>query len=222
MSALADRIESDTLDTMVLIVAGQEKTHFHFHKGLLCKASPYFRAVLEGGFKEAELQTIEWPEEKATIVKVFQVWLYSGSVSLLPEDEAMPWEILVGLYVFADGHDLPALEDSIINYIIRKIVQQKSKVDLLALAPSYDTIRPQAPLRRLIIDLVSLFFLAAKDYPDQRKAWSKCLPRELLEDFVLAQRDMMAMAERRKHPYRFIMDNKANYYSVGSNASMIT
>ena len=207
---------------MVLILVGQEKTQFHLHKGLLCKASPYFRAALEGGFKEADLQTIEWPEEHATIVKLFQFWLYSGSVSLLPEDEAMLWETLVGLYVFAERHDLPTLENSVIDYIIRKIEQQKSKLRFVAVSQSYDTIRPQAPLRRLIVDLVVAAFLELKDYRDLREALSKSFPRELLEDLVLAQCDVTAMVERKKHPYKFIMDNKPNYYSVGSNASRNT
>ena len=203
---------------MVLIVVGQEKTQFHFHKGLLCKASPYFRAALEGGFKEAEMQIIEWPEEKATIVKVFQVWLYSGSVSLLPEDEARPWGILVSLYVLAEGHDLPALENSIIDYILRNVEQENLALHPFALGPSYNTIRPQASLRKLVVDLASAAFLVMNDYPQLRKSWSIALPRELLEDLVVALCEVTATKKRKVDPFILIMENKANYYSVRSNA----
>ena len=40
------------LDSVVQFTVGPEKQVFHIHKGLLCNAAAYFRAALEGGFKE--------------------------------------------------------------------------------------------------------------------------------------------------------------------------
>jgi hypothetical protein len=73
-------MDREMLDTIVTLRVGatNKKTHLQIHKGLLCKASPYFRAALERGFKEAETQIIEWPEEELETVRIFQLWLYYG------------------------------------------------------------------------------------------------------------------------------------------------
>lgn len=40
------------LGSVVQLKVGPKKQIFHIHKGLLCSAAAYFRAALEGGFKE--------------------------------------------------------------------------------------------------------------------------------------------------------------------------
>lgn len=99
------------LDSIVVITAGPDKKPFFLHKGLLLQSSPYFRAALEGGFKEADLQTskslletvigegiltprwiaVEWPEEDPTIVDMFKIWLYSETVDIAAVNSAIAW-----------------------------------------------------------------------------------------------------------------------------------
>ena len=43
----------DMYDTIVKITVGPEKALFHVHKGLICSTGAYFKAALEGEFKEA-------------------------------------------------------------------------------------------------------------------------------------------------------------------------
>lgn len=128
------------LDSIVVLKAGPAKTEYRVHRGLLCQSSPYFRAALEGGFKEAETQIIEWPEEESATVKIFQLWLYSGSLGVDLGDGLSTWRKLVDTYHFADVYHLPALKESIIDVSIdlqlRKSTFNVEVLDIVYRTPS--------------------------------------------------------------------------------------
>ncbi|KAK4692430.1 hypothetical protein P7C71_g4777, partial [Lecanoromycetidae sp. Uapishka_2] len=65
------KYDLDAFDDIVDIVVGPAKKVFKIHKEILCSASTYFRAALNGGFKEAEEQTVELPDDKVKVFKYF-------------------------------------------------------------------------------------------------------------------------------------------------------
>lgn len=84
---------------------GKAKEEFIFHKSFLCSLAPFFRAALEGHFKEASEEAITMPEETPMVVRRFQLWAYSGSI--LQDDETakeIDWDIFVRLYIFAERY----------------------------------------------------------------------------------------------------------------------
>ena len=72
------------------MIVGPDRKVFSLHKRLLCENSEYFKAALEGSFKEATTQSIELLDDKVEIFKVFQHWLYTGTLTpslIVPEKE---------------------------------------------------------------------------------------------------------------------------------------
>lgn len=63
-------------DSLVVVLVGPESQRFDLHKGLICARSDFFRAALNGHFKEAEGK-IELPEQDPETFKYFVNWLYT-------------------------------------------------------------------------------------------------------------------------------------------------
>lgn len=55
------------------IIVGKEKKAYNLHKDLLCFYSDYFRAALNGNFKEAAEGKLELPNVTISIFEAFQV-----------------------------------------------------------------------------------------------------------------------------------------------------
>ena len=73
-------------DTVVEIKVGPRQVLFNVHKGLLCNASSFFKAALDGGIKEVSERQIALPEDDPRTFKRFQLWLYSGSLIESPKE----------------------------------------------------------------------------------------------------------------------------------------
>lgn len=174
------------LDSIVVLKAGPAKTEYRVHRGLLCQNSPYFRAALEGGFREAETQIIEWPEEKPETVEIFQLWLYSGSLGVDMGDSMSAYEKLVNTYIFADAYDLSVLKDSVIDVFIEMPFREKT-VNIHVLDKVYST--PSAkPLQKLFVDFaIHNWSLRKKGFLREELLGS--YPKQYLADIVLEQHD---------------------------------
>ena len=64
-------------DSIVSVLVGPNAEHFNVHKGILCESSDFFKAALNGNFKENN-GTVKLPEQKVEIFKYFIHWLYAG------------------------------------------------------------------------------------------------------------------------------------------------
>jgi hypothetical protein len=95
---------SDVVDITVGVGDGVKK--FKIHKGALCHYSGYFDRALNGKFAEAQTAVIDLPEEEAKIVEYFTVWLYTGDIICVEEDN---YEDICKLWMFADRRDVPLL-----------------------------------------------------------------------------------------------------------------
>lgn len=60
---------------MVLLV-GPEEYRFDVHKGILCRASPFFKAAFDSGFTEAS-GTVRLPEQEVATFKYLIHWIYT-------------------------------------------------------------------------------------------------------------------------------------------------
>ncbi|MCJ1435526.1 hypothetical protein MMC27_004900 [Xylographa pallens] len=140
-------------DTIVTLIVGKKRRAFKIHHDLLCSASDYFKAALDGKFKEAEEQQIEFSEEKSDVVGCFQLWLYSGSI--IDDGEsvmALEFPLLIGIYAFAESHLLAALQNHVIDLIIRKAAKIHAipKESMI-----YSGTVASFRLRKLVIDMTA-------------------------------------------------------------------
>lgn len=96
---LSKRLKRNVFDSIVHLTVGPEKEIFKLHKGLLCNASPFFKAALEGKFVESTNQAIDMPEDDAVMFRYLQLWLYTDSLLEAGEKPSVvPWRTLIDIY----------------------------------------------------------------------------------------------------------------------------
>ena len=202
------------LDTIVNLKVGPTKTPFEVHKGLLCNASPYFRAALEGGFKEATTQTIEWPEETPGIIKEFLFWLYSGSLSEEETSDRPRWNFLVNLYIFAEVRGLHALQNAVMDGLLGLIQKKTSALDVGVLDLIYQQASPQSLLRRLAVDLfVRHYHLKQHDW--FRESFLKNYPKEFMADVIIGQHVLLKDGALGWNPEEILSD-RTKYHTAAA------
>lgn len=175
--------------------------------------SEYFRAALNGSFKEAEENLVTLSDVSISTFDVFVDWLYTqklpeqGKYSTL--DEAVGhWprlysnetrnktEGLIDLYIFADGHDIPKLRREVMNVLFTHLNSEDTKL------PYYETVvnafprlPERSPVRQLLIDCYCRFF--EKSYDDDAGAAKldsrSKLPTDFLVGIMLRHADIMEL-----------------------------
>ena len=140
---------------------GEVREKFLFHKSLLCDLAPFFRAALEGSFKEATEAMIPMPEEDPETVQRFHVWAYTGCIMAEDEDiKTIEWEALIQLYIFGEKYGLPDLQNLAIDSLVTKghILERTPIEQLHLIYPIeqlhliYNNTISTSPLRRWVID----------------------------------------------------------------------
>lgn len=70
----------------VIIVAGVQSTEYHVSEAILCTL-PFFKACLQGQFKEASEKTVKMPDDDADAVASLIEFLYTGSYTYTYDSE---------------------------------------------------------------------------------------------------------------------------------------
>ncbi|THW56372.1 hypothetical protein D6D20_08756 [Aureobasidium pullulans] len=136
---------------IVTVVVGSKKKSYSLHKGLLCFYSDYFRAAFNGSFKEATDGKIELMEVEPEVFDIFQVWLYSRRLQT-SEDSFPSYTTLAQLWVFGDKHQIPLLQNEVMDGIFAKEAKLVFHTKLVNLA--YEQTPVGSPLRKAVIEIV--------------------------------------------------------------------
>ncbi|MCJ1415788.1 hypothetical protein MMC32_002121 [Xylographa parallela] len=169
-------------DTIVTVIVGEKKRVFKIHKNLLCSSSEFFKAALDGKFKEAEEREINLAEEDPQTFERVVFWMYSGS--LLEKNEtgmSLGYADLVKIYVFAEARCMTQLQNDTIDVIIRR--QQISRLVMVPCAEvdMYTTTTDSSPIRSLTVDMI------ANKSGLQRAEWKMInWPKQSLVDLAIA------------------------------------
>lgn len=99
----------------VSIRVGADKIVFIIHKGLLCEASPFFKAAFTLKFEEYRTGTMSLPEDDVDTFNPFVRWLYSGNLAYDDGDCCFQ---LAKLYILADKLRVKELKNCVIDKII--------------------------------------------------------------------------------------------------------
>ena len=119
---------------------------------MLCNVAPYFKAALDGEFKEAKDKVLLLPEENATMFKRFQLWVYTNKILAEGEDEnAIEYQTLADLYIFGDIRGIPDLQNGAMDTIIDKKASEKT-IPAYEFRFIYKNSVDGSPLRRLCVD----------------------------------------------------------------------
>lgn len=125
-------LRREVASSIVEINVANEKTYY-VHKSLLTKESKYFKAALEGDFREARENRVKLEEVDVKTFSIFVDWLYTSRLEVAEvkpnnlsrnpvvwdDDRDLEMRARIGqhmnLYIFGDAHDIPALRRSTVD-----------------------------------------------------------------------------------------------------------
>jgi hypothetical protein len=134
-------------ETVTLVIGAQRKA-YNVHKDLLCFYSDYFRAAFHGSFKEAKERKIELPSVEEDIFENFQLWLYTRRLDFTE----LSFGTLVSLWIFGDQHEIPLLQNCVIDGLFEKQTKE-NQFDYSVATLVYDNTLPGSPLHRAITEI---------------------------------------------------------------------
>ncbi|KAJ5466443.1 hypothetical protein N7530_010230 [Penicillium desertorum] len=121
-------------DSLVKIRIESVGCEYTVSKELLCSQSPVFTAMFEGGFREAQQQTVDLEEmedvvSKQSLEALFQ-WLYLGFIGFgIHYDPGERIEAAIELARLADKYDITRLESQTAQYIKETIIANQLPAD---------------------------------------------------------------------------------------------
>ncbi len=142
------------MGAVVQVKVGPERT-FTIHRGILCRSAAYFRAALEGEFKEAIDQALRLPEDDPDMFSHFELWLYTGSILESHESaKDISWKVLTDICLFGEARGIPELQNEAINAYIDKY-HATNEIPTGEFNHIYENTLDSSPLRKLLVDLVT-------------------------------------------------------------------
>lgn len=181
---------------MITVQVGPEKIPFHFHRGLLCHFSAYFKAVLQSSFKEASQGVIELPDEDVKTFGLFARWIYfnrfqgtdhrdeesdvqsTGSLTLMDVSR---------LWVFGDMRKIPDLMNAALDTLHHIRVKGTDRFKLAHVQFVYENTVGGSPLRKLVVESFVIF--AAFDFWFKEKQRTGLYHEDFLCDLILRLHD---------------------------------
>ncbi|KAH0398486.1 hypothetical protein KCU89_g7190, partial [Aureobasidium melanogenum] len=132
----------DNHETVQLMSRGGAYTAT-FNRRLLIRLSPYFRALLEGGFKESVMDVLSL-DASVNQMRMFEQWVCTGDFDV---PKAQPSQTM-RIYMFADYHDIPALRRTIMS----KLVMKKGKPWAFAWAGLAVELPSSSPMYKFLVE----------------------------------------------------------------------
>lgn len=173
-------MHSGMYDKIVEVQVGPEGRNppFYLHTGLLCHHSPYFRATIQGKFKEANAGVIRLAHDKYQVVNTFKAWLYTSNI-LEVSCQYTKWDqlchFLLKCWLWADMRGATCFQNAIIDNIIDAFERYWQLPSLDDSVMIYENTTKDSPLRKLLVDFIAI------TRPDI-KGWTKVC-RELGEEY---------------------------------------
>ncbi|CAD0082705.1 unnamed protein product [Aureobasidium vineae] len=140
---------SEHFQETVTLIVGIEKKAYNVRKDLLCFYSDYFRAAFQGSFKEATERKIDLPRVTKDVFEHFQVWRYTRKL----DTAALTFDTMARLWIFGDKHQIPLLQNQVMDSIFAKCTTTKN-IDPGALPAVYARTVARSPLRKAFIEII--------------------------------------------------------------------
>jgi hypothetical protein len=142
--------------TTVKVVIGAASTTYLVHKEVFCSQSPFFAAAFNGGFLEAESQKLSLPDVEPKHFEHVILWCYTQRLEeqeFFFKEDKPTYFALLDLYGLADRLVIEGMRNAIVDRMaalaeLTNSVPTPSDTYIL-----YETIRDNAPVRKLVLDL---------------------------------------------------------------------
>ncbi len=143
--------------TVVIQVGiGTRVRDFHVHQDLICDQSPFFRAALNGNWKESKERKVKLPEDDPVAFELYSNWLYHNTLISNGGSEFvfMTGKCLLLGKAYVLGDKLGDLEfmDFVVDGLI-DILKIRSVYAIILAKTAYEHTPLSSPLRRLSIDV---------------------------------------------------------------------
>ncbi|KAJ9646466.1 hypothetical protein H2199_002515 [Coniosporium tulheliwenetii] len=170
-----------TFDSLIRITVGSSPNtrDFHIYKGLLTHYSTYFKAALNGNFKESKEGVILLCTDDPEVFQIVCYWLFTGQLwdsrKVKKEGEVpLSWRLLCSIFVFGDARGIPALRNAAIDGLMDKI-SDEWKLFTGQVKFIYQNTPKKSLLRKLAVDMV------VKTYPVDQLKESECNLEYMME-----------------------------------------
>jgi len=138
---------------------GAEQKRFVVHKQIIANRSAFFRAALDRTFKEADDNTVQYPDCTPDVFAIYVQWIYSGAIVLLDtpalETDVLGSEqrkLLLGLYILADKLRDAALRNRTIDAYITSLHKAERSPGVRAIKRVWDNTPESSQLRKLLLN----------------------------------------------------------------------
>lgn len=145
--------------------------NWHLHETLLCEASSFFKAAVQGAFREEREKKVHLPEEGNHIFALFVQWLYSGDFATQDMD------VLLCTYTFGDRLYAPQFTKIVLSKVFT-VAKWTTFTPKQAVYVSRNTTESCA-LRRLVVDTIAYAILSGLQYSLDQWTSMKQLHTEL-------------------------------------------
>ena len=140
------RLRSPHSSEAIQLLASNAAQPIFVSKSLLCDASDYFAAAMNGRFRGASRSTLRFPGHTADVVELFATWLFNGP--LQPFQYRHELQLLIDAWAFAEEHLVQRLQNDLIRPIWSAL--EHCAVAPVLIEQVYRLTRPGAKLRGLI------------------------------------------------------------------------
>ena len=173
------------------VLVGEKSTKFCLEPETvetLCAASPFFKAALKGGFREAAEQEVRLPDHNDKAFAIIASWLSDRDLLRFRDLE---WNLLCEIFVLAGYLCIPSLEEQLLKSLCWKR-HESGTVPVSSVPLVYDKTYRGSPLRRLWVDWV-LELQAPEIFESEE--W--IFPMEFMRELAAAQmRDRKRITEK--------------------------
>lgn len=141
------------------VIVGEEQASFYVYRNVICESSSFFKAALNGAFKEGVECKVTLPEDDPDVFEQFLQWIYTKAYNISPITDTSPknlckqsWQY-VRLYVFAEKTQVNSLKDHILEqlYALRQRFGKVQAVTYECVEFAYDHTPPDSALRKLLV-----------------------------------------------------------------------
>ena len=140
-------------ESTVFVEVGTDevKQRFEVFQGVLSFYSGYFEAAFNGRWQEAQKHAVLLPEADPKIFELFEHWIYTRCFyeSTLDPATLLDYVTLTKLWIFADVHDVPMLQNEVVDIMLRKMSESGGFIDEEAIYYIYENTVENSQLRRL-------------------------------------------------------------------------
>ncbi|KAH0279792.1 hypothetical protein KCU91_g1491, partial [Aureobasidium melanogenum] len=165
-------------ETVELVSLGDHREPAYtatINKRLLTRLSPYFKALLEGGFSESTMESLpldSYPHE----LRMFEQWLSAGIINI---EGGWPTYDKLFLYLFADYYDIPALRREAMSSLTKHEEKPPGSFHLIAHVLGF--VLSSSPLYKFLVETCTQHFT-----PQYKAGGYEELTKEFLYDMFLS------------------------------------